>query len=346
MSIRLGHISAICALAAATALLGGCASTPSVPAAQMQASARVVPSIALPQIQRVLRGTASMLVGPTRFLPARKITMWIYTAQLYGDDLEVYEQNGGPSLTFFESLTQGLSAPQGTVATINGWLYVANGGRSNVLIYRSKKQGPSGPLGSLDDYGQVPGNVDVIPNRRLVAVSNVSTTSGGAGSVSVYLNRNVEPSRTLTYGTDLLQGIGIAVDRQGNCYWSFNDPSTGNGSIVEFAGCSGSGTLIVPTIAFAGGLAFDQHNDMYYVDQTKGIYKCQGTSNCTLFSTGPPYGDPVNINFDLKQKHLWVADATGYIDAVKPRNGQIEYSMPVVGGPSEVPYGIAPAPGG
>ena len=346
MFIRVGHISAICALVAATVLLGGCASAPSVPAAQMQATARVVPSIALPQIQRVLRGSASPLVGPARVLPAHKFGLWIYTAQLYGDDVKVYEQNGGPSLTYFETLTQGLSAPQGAVATINGWLYVANGGRSNVLIYRSKNRGPLGPIGSLDDYGQVPANVDAIPSRRLVAVSNVSTSSGGGGSVSVYLDRNVEPSRLLTYGTDDLQGIGIAVDRHGNCYWSFNDPSAGNGSIVEFAGCDGSGTLIVPTIAFAGGLAFDQHGDMYYVDQTKGIYKCQGTSNCMLFSTGPPYGDPVNINFDLKQKHLWVADATGYIDAVNPSNGQIEYTTPAVGGPSQVPYGIAAAPGG
>ncbi len=66
---------------------------------------------------------------------------WIYLAQLYGEDLSVYRREG-LTLHYFETLKQGVSSPQGTMATVNGWWYVANGGASNVLVYLSKKRGP------------------------------------------------------------------------------------------------------------------------------------------------------------------------------------------------------------
>lgn len=277
---------------------------------------------------------------------ASKTGSWIYLAQFYDHDLSVYHRSG-LSLTYKESLTQGVSGPLGTVTTVNGWWYVANSGHSNVLIYRTKKSGPVGPKDSLDDYGQVPVNVDVTSNRRLVAVSNGSTASGGAGSVSIYLDRQIEPSRILTYGSDVLQGEGVAIDHRGNCYWSFNDGQHG-GSIVEFPGCAGSGSVVVSTIASAGGIAFDQRDDLFYVDQTNGVFKCKkGTTQCgNLVPVGPSgLGLPKNINFDYKSKYLWVADATGYIDAVDPQDGSIKLALPTVGGPSDPPFGIAPAPG-
>jgi DNA-binding beta-propeller fold protein YncE len=323
-------------LAVFAVLLSACTGGSSVPSGRADAN---VPSIALPRIARVVRAMRpSLSVSPNAF----PHNTWVYTAQLYGNDAKVY-QHDGSALTLVETLTSGLSAPQGTVATINGWWYVANGGHANVLIYRSTNRGPTGPLGTLDDFGQIPANVDVTPSRRLVAVSNVATASGGSGSVSIYVNRNAEPSRTLTFGKRPLQGIGIAIDRRGDCYWSFNDLSTGSGSIVDFTGCDGRGKIVVSGIVFAGGLAFDQHDDLYYVDQTAGIYTCQKTTKCRLFSTG--FGDPVNVNFDLKQKHLWVADATGFVDAVNPKTGAIVFSTPVGGGPDDAPFGIAPAPG-
>jgi hypothetical protein len=270
----------------------------------------------------------------------------IYLAQLYGNDLAVYkEQQQGQKigLKFVETLSKGVSAPDGMKTTINGWWYVANGGDSNILIYRSKHKGPQGPLGTLDDPGQTPNDVDLTTSRQLVVVSNQGTTST-AGSVSVYLGRQTEPSRMLTYGTDVVAGVGIALDKHRNCYWSFNDPTTQSGSIVEFPGCDGSGTIVVSGIVKAGGIAFDQHDDMYYVDQTSGIYKCKHASKCGLLASG--FGDPVNINFDLKQKHLWVADATGYVDAVDPKTGEIIFTMQTQGGSSNPPFGIAPDPGG
>jgi hypothetical protein len=249
-------------------------------------------------------------------------------------------------LTPYETMSSGFSRPMGMVTTPDGHWYVANAGASDALLYRTTRNGPQGPLSTLQDEGQVPVNVDATPNRQLVAVSNGSTTTSGAGSVSVYLNRQNAPSRTLAYGSDPIQGAGIAIDPHGNCYWSFNDPYTLTGSIVEFAGCSGTGTLFTTGILKAGGLAFDHHGNLYYVDQLLGIFKCQGSS-CTLFVPIVLGGliEPANINFDRSSPaNLWVADAGGYIDAVNLQ-GLVAYLLQIIGGATDPPIGIAPAPG-
>lgn len=313
---RSALVAAVCA-----SLLSGCASNTDTPALR---------SVAFQQ-------------APAGQFYGEDLGKFVYTGQYYGEDLSVYRQKG-LSLTFVRKLKQGVASPQGMMATLNGWWYVANGGHSNVLVYRTKTSGPVGPVSTLDDYGQFPSNVSVIPTRKLVAVSNFSTVGRGAGSVSIYLNRDAEPSRVLHYGTDPIEGAGVAIDHHANCYWAFNDPKTNSGAIVEFRRCKGHGTIVVPSIAKAGGMVFDQRDDLYYIDQTYGIYKCEGTSNCSQFSNG--FGLPMNLNFDHKQKHLWVADASGYIDAVDPTSGKILYTIRAIGGSNDPPFGIAPAPGG
>ena len=267
---------------------------------------------------------------------------WMYSTSPGSNKATAYRRKG-TTLKYRETLSLDISAPEGLVATRSGWWYVANAGGSNVLVYRTTLKGPNGPIGTpLDDSGEVPVNVSVTPNRNLVAVSNATSAGSGTGSVSVYLNRETQPSRVLTYGTDLLVGEGVAIDPQRNCYWSFDDPSklTTVGAIVEFTQCNGSGTLVISGITAAGGVAFDLNGNLYYIDQARGVYKCQGISHCKLFATG--FGLAVSLNFDAKDKHLWVADATGYLDAVDPQTGEIESQTASVNGD---PYGIAPSPG-
>jgi hypothetical protein len=265
----------------------------------------------------------------------------VYSSQPYANDATVYSQKGH-TLTPVETLSYGLSVPEGTVATPSGWWYLTNAGDSDVLIYRTAKKGPKGPVGKLDDSGEVPVNVDVTANRDLVAVSNGTSGSSGTGSVSVYLNRQLKPSRVLTYGTDVLRGEGVAINPHGDCFWSFNDLSepSAPGFIVEFDQCSGSGTLVISGITSAGGVVFDREGNLYYIDQTSGIYKCAGISSCKLRATG--LGVPINMNFDASETYLWVADATGYIYAVYPSSGQIASKTISIDGE---PFGIAPAPG-
>lgn len=274
---------------------------------------------------------------------------WVTSSRPSDNDIVVYKRRSKDlMLKIDETLTSGLSAPMGMVATPGGRLYVANSGDSNVLVYRTSSKGPRGPVATLSDDGAVPVNVDVTPNRRLVAVSNGVTTASGAGSVSVYLNRQDEPSRALRYGRHPIQGEGIAIDSNGNCYWGFNDPKTLTGSIVKFASCRGRGTPIVSGIMKTGGLAFDQSQNLYYVDQLAGIYKCTGLSQCTVIAAvgcSDCLVAPTNINFDNKTpQNLWVADAAGYIDALNS-SGTIEYRLEAVGGAADPPIGIAPSPG-
>jgi hypothetical protein len=289
-------------------------------------------------------GTPQKLAGPAT---QHFYGDWMYSSQPSSNQVVVYKrQRNGFMLTPYETLT-GFKAPMGMVATPDGHWYIANSGGSNIPVYRSTISGPQKTKTTLTDNGQVPVNVDATPNRLLVAVSNGSTTGGSAGSVSVYVNGQTQPSRVLTYGNDPIQGEGIAIDSSGNCYWSFNDPRTLTGSIVEFAGCNGSGTLFHPGILKAGGLAFDHSGNLYYVDQLAGIFECQGPSSCSPFLLNALDGlvIPSNINFDNgSPQNLWVADAVGHIDAVS-LNGVIGYILDVIGGLTDPPIGIAPAPG-
>jgi DNA-binding beta-propeller fold protein YncE len=275
---------------------------------------------------------------------------WVYVSQPSANEAVVYKRKRHSfTLKPYETLKSGFAAPMGMVTTPDGRWYIANSGSSNILVYRTTREGPQGPKAILSDDGEVPVNVAATSNQQLVAVSNVSSTGSRAGSVSVYLNRQDAPSRILTYGSDPIQGAGIAIDSDGNCYWSFNDPKTLTGSIVEFTGCNGSGTLFKSGILKAGGMAFDDSGNLYYVDGVLGIYKCQGLSSCGLFvSVGGILGLilPTNINFDRRSpQNLWVADAGGYIDAVNLQ-GVIAYILKALGGVLDPPIGIAPAPGG
>ncbi|MBV9718707.1 MAG: hypothetical protein JOZ77_05280 [Candidatus Eremiobacteraeota bacterium] len=266
----------------------------------------------------------------------------IYSSQPYANDATVYKRSG-TTITPVETLSAGISAPQGTVATPSGWWYLTNAGDSNVLVYQTTRRGPKGPLAKLDDSGEIPINVAASADQMLVAVSNETSASSGTGSLSVYLNRQLRPSRILVYGSDVLQGQGVAIDPSGNCFWGFDDeshPSTA-GSIVEFAGCSGPGTLVVSGITRVGGMTIDRDGNLYYIDEATGIYKCKGVVQCKPFASG--FGLPINLNFDAGEKNLWVADATGYIYAVQPSSGRIQSKTVSIDGD---PYGIAPAPGG
>ena len=309
------------------ALVGGCAG----------ASGNVPPLTAL--------SPTAILAPPTQ----SKLPILIYTAQLYGEDVQIYKRNG-LNLQYQASLTQGVSSPEGTQTTVNGWWYVANSGNSNVLIYRTKKNGPvKAPVSTLSDYQEIPVNVSVTPNRRLVAVSNFSPIGGGNGSVSVYLDRQAVPSRTLTYGMYQVNGSGVAIDHQGNCYWGINSQTSGAGSIVEFSGCSGGGSLVVSGIGNVGGLALDQKDDLFYVDRANdAIDECVehgGKSSCGAFLSGSPLSKPQNINFDQHDQVLWVADASGYIFAVSPKTGGVLSTTAAHGGASDPPFGVAPEPG-
>jgi hypothetical protein len=132
----------------------------------------------------------------------------MYTAQMYGHDVEVYTVGSSGGLSPDCYVNNGVDEPDGSVATVNGWLYVANGDGNDVLVYRTKHGLPQGPEQSLTD-ANFPTNVDVNPSRQAVAVSN-SGTSSENGNVYIYLHRESVKSRVLTFGSGTIYGAGIA----------------------------------------------------------------------------------------------------------------------------------------
>lgn len=275
----------------------------------------------------------------------------ISTAQLYGHDLNVYQRGSSGGLNYLCSLTLGVQDPNGTMTTGNGWWYVANGAGENVLVYRFKKGLPQGPVSTLADYNNYATNVALNPNRNTVAVSNLNSIYNTGGSLSIYLHRQAVPARVLTYGSSKVYGAGVALSHGGDCYWAFNagGSSSGPGSIVKFAKCNGSATLVWSGIPLVGGLAFDQSDNLYFVNSLNssgnpaGIYKCQKTSNCSTEFSVKQFMQPTNMNFDYKGKDLWVVDpGNDLIYEVNSGGTIVNHYVPEG---SAAPYGIAPEPG-
>ena len=275
-------LSAAAALAMLAAPLAASAST--VHALNSQAvgvrpslNRMLPPSVLIPRVARTLRPVAGQVRGVHTHPDTNQA--YIYTCEYYGSDCKVWNAK---TYALVNTLTSGVSNPQGTSVNWNPskrtW-YIANTGLSNVLVY-----GPGGgtQLGTISDNGQYPVDVTAEFKGSNVYISNIYTTSFTAGSLSVC---NASGCNQLT-DPNAFQGIGVAVDGSGNCYWSYNDNS-GIGQIDEFAGCKGSPTNLGLSLGFAGGLAVDQAGNLWY-HQLSGIYKCNGTTGCTLFASGSP----------------------------------------------------------
>jgi hypothetical protein len=282
---------------------------------------------------------------------------FVTTLQAYGSDADVYQVTtipaarprghhpSGPYLTFLQSFTTALSAPYGTAITPSGMWYIANSGAANVPVFNLATSGVvTGPIETLSVPDGLPVDVDANATGSLVAVSNYSDPSG-VGAVELYAHGSTTPTGALSVPGPAY-GIGVALDKAGNCYWSYNtNPSTGGpGEIVEFPKCHGSAKPIA-AVGFAGGLAFNKANDLFFIDQSAGtVNRCVGNASCHVLASG--FEDPWGINFDSGWSHLWLTDTgSAKIYALNEKTGAILSSTPADGGTADPPFGVAAAPG-
>lgn len=268
---------------------------------------------------------------------------WLYTCSAASGDCKLYTVSG-TKLTYSQIVTPP-GRPLSGFATAAGKWYEALISTSDVVTYTSTGKGPTGPTSTLQDTGALP--IDVVANtaHKLVAVSNEFGANNGPPNVEVYLNGATSPTRSVTYTPKGGKGagFGVATDSHGNCFWMVDDLNNFNADVVEFTGCAGSAKLVVatPRNGAAGGLAVDGSDNLYYVDQSNGVYKCAGTTNCKKLAGG--FQDPTDIRFDAGWKHLWLTDTgSAKIIAIDPATGKVLSRTTEVAGPAP---GLALAPG-
>jgi len=239
-------------------------------------------------------------------------------------------------------LRSGFDEPQGVAADRHGNSYIANTVASTVLEFN---RGFSILEATYQDPAEYPVDVSVFPARSVLAAGNIESVSGGPGSVSVYAAGSTTPTSILTDpSVGFAQGIAVAFDRGGDCFWSLNDLNTEQGQIDEFHRCAGSPQKVVSGLGFAGGVAFDSLGNLYYTDQLAGtLFKCTGTTSCTTLTSG--FVDPIMINFDDRLRFLWLVDyGAALVDAVDTTSGGVVASFSA-GGASTPPVGVAHVPG-
>jgi hypothetical protein len=320
-------------LLGSAALASQSASRPALVRTQQrpEAPSRIAPTAMLPRIAKMFR----LAQQPAPQSRPDRAGSYIYTCEYYSSDCRVFT----PKYKLLSVLTQNISEPQGTVADPSGHWYIANTGYSNVPVYTA---GGGSLYETYDDTGYYPG--DVALDSAVVAVSNIAGVSGGPGNMNTYCCGSLTPTGNYTVA-DAGQGISARFDSHGNCYWAYNDEVVGGGDIEEWVGCTGFGKLVVSGLGFAGGMAFDKKDNLYYTDQSsETIYKCAGLTNCRPLSTA--FGDPLQLNFDKNFKHLWVDDPADYLAGeLDPKTGTV-LSVISVGGPSNSPpLGVALGPG-
>ena len=292
----------------AAALLAGCSSATAPSVAPPMAGAASSARSQLPV--RSARGSVSAAYMPLRggsphaVAPAAQpagfdagLAPVVYACEPDYNQCTVYRQG---TKALLRTVT-GLSEPQGTAVDASGNWYIANTAGSSIPVY--KKNGAVLSK-TLSDPAEYP--VDAAVGSDTVAVSNIYTTSFTAGNLAIYVGGATTPSYALS-DPNAFQGIGVAFDGSGNCYWSYNSNS-GVGQIDEFPGCSPSSSPVNLGIAtgFAGGIAVDKAGNLWYLDQYNGLYECSGTTSCAQVATG--FGDPVFFDFSHADKALFIAD--------------------------------------
>jgi hypothetical protein len=228
--VRFSHLVWFISAAAFAASFAGCSDGSSQPASAPGAPPQSVGgpilsnrlafqpvenSVALPQARHEVRGDTK----PTPFVNVPGIESsgrnLLALSDRSADDVFILGARG-----FYAMLTTGLSQPQGLAFDTTGTLYIANTNDSQVLEYRKPYTRKSA---TLSDSGQYPAGVAVASDGA-VGVTNIISTAGGPGSVSVYAKGATTPCATVS-NSSFARVYFDAFDNSGNLYVDGTDAS-------------------------------------------------------------------------------------------------------------------------
>jgi sugar lactone lactonase YvrE len=221
----------------------------------------------------------------------------------------------------------GFANPNGIAIDARGALYVTEKGNSTIAIVKP----PYAEVTStLSDSGQDPAGIAFCSGY--IAVTNLETNQGGAGSVSIYLNGATSPSYILQ-DANVVGEYAPACDSGGNLYTSYRN-AAGSGSVNEWTWGTGNPIeLTAISTGFPGGLHYQKGNLWVGDQQTPTISVWPAPfdhSTKNIYLQGSD--DPVDFIVDGSSHDLFVADALLNEGIIFTQQGQETATLPGNGG--------------
>jgi sugar lactone lactonase YvrE len=274
----------------------------------------------------------------------KEATTKIFVSDAANNVVDIYNTAG-------KQLAQltGFSEPQGLATDSKGNLYVADTANSRIQVYAPPyTKTPK----SYADSGQYPAGVSVtiVGKVTYVGVTNIISTSGGPGSVTIYKNGKAGAAIS---NSNFGRVYFDSFDASGNLYI---DGENSSGAVVvgEIAKATTTGKKIAVlktknSIEFPGGIEVTTKGLIAIDDQDAAtVYSYKAPVKGSLGNpahTTPVTGssDAVTFAFTSTNADLWTADA-GNEDSAEfayPTGGSALHSIPVTGGE---PIGVAIVP--
>jgi NHL repeat len=267
----------------------------------------------------------------------------IYASSFGGDTVDYYDKGTGPNNPVAGSLSGSLSNPWGMAVDKSGDLYVANSEDQNVLVYA---KGSTAPTSTLTDSDKFPCDV-AIGSDGTVYVANGSGPIGADGNVVIYKSGATQPTQTLNNG-HFFHVAGVALDKNGDVFVSYNGQADGTGGVVEFHAPKFANTTNMHVkLGYAGGVGFDAKGHLLVIDQegpTLNVYNV-GKRKPVAKLTLP--GSSWFFAFNHDSTKLYVADSQlGEIDVFRYTPTALKQTNKITNGgsPSAGDYGVVDTP--
>ena len=217
------------------------------------------------------------------------------------------------------SFSTGMNGPDGDWVdkTHPQDLYVANYAGPYITEYTGANNGNPPTLAYTYSTG-IADPVDVTTDKNgNVYEADYNYTVAGGG----YVNEYAQMSNTVIASCSPGGNVeGVAVDKHGNVFVSYNNTSSFVGNIVEYSGGLAAshcvGTVLPITFGFLGGIALDKvSGNLIVCDQTGPNFSGAAVDvvgypsySSVTGTLGSGYSDPFHVTIDMANDKAYVAD--------------------------------------
>jgi hypothetical protein len=265
-----------------------------------------------PQVPSFPQAAGPSVAGLGWISAGAKTKSLLYISDEYTNAVYIYPQKG-PNQKMIGKITDGIDSPLGLYVATNGDLYVANANfPATISIYKK---------GQVKPYKQltVPYAYSGVSDVALDSAGNVYAVEWEEQAICVIAVGHGTCTTTLLDPYDFTLRF-VAIDSKNDLV----DMSISSGIVDELPAGSTKWIKLKPSYQYAGGLAFDSHDNLLVNDGGNG-------STGKLAEYKPPYtGSPVfsfnyygqlfQIAFNASEKDVWGPNG--------PYTDGREYSLP------------------